>query len=162
MAGAVFPFSCARLPHLLGGLEIRHLSSVWITRRRLRNLTPTISSRGFEGHQGYGVMLLNHGRVTLFLFAQDQKPSPTHKKCYSWTLCSFIEELLLHRGYIVKLTAEKIKHARCAFGSWGGSVAESIQMFERGSRTQCVCAASQYPVLPGVCKGCLLPVSPHC
>lgn len=119
MAGAVFPFSCARLPHLLGGLEIRHLSSVWITRRRLRNLTPTISSRGFEGHQGYGVMLLNHGRVTLCLFAQDQKPSSTHKKCYSWSLCGFIEELLLHRGYIVKLTAEKIKHARCAIGSWG-------------------------------------------
>lgn len=159
MAGAVFPFSCARLPHLLGDLEIRHLSSVRIT-RRLRNLTPTIGSRGFEGRQGYGVMLLNHGRVTLFLFSQDQKPSPPHKKCYSWTLCSFIEELLLHRGYIVKLTAEKIKRARCAVGSLGGGVLLlNPSRCLRGVEHD---VFAQYPVLPGVRRGCLLFASPHC
>lgn len=41
----------------------------------------------------------------------------------------------------------------------GGSVAESVQMFERGVEQD---VFEQYPVLPGVCRGCLLSASPHC
>lgn len=39
----------------------------------------------------------------------------------------------------------------------GGCVAESAQMFERGVEQD---VFAQYPVLPGVCRGCLLSASP--